>query len=156
MWCTSGWGTFAWQIIEKLRHTLYCTILTDLIQGVVEAFIQVFKIEQNYCSACLHTHLNTVDVSANLQKLRLYNLWLWHWANDCVKIHFSYQWVNATEKKMAKATETLKRQKDTQLNKQADRQVDRKRQTSDREIYKQWSGDTGNGTDNKQMHRLRE
>ena len=38
---------------------------------------------------------------------------------------------------MAKATETLKRQKDTQLNKQADRQADRKRQTSDREIYKQ-------------------
>lgn len=32
-------------------------------------FIEVFKIEQNHCSACLHTHLDTVDVAANLCKV---------------------------------------------------------------------------------------
>ena len=37
-----------------------------LVEDIIETFIEVFKVEENNSSPCLHANLNLVNVSANL------------------------------------------------------------------------------------------
>ncbi len=49
-----------------------------LVQHIVETLIQVFQVEENHCSPCLHADLDLVNIPTHL----------------CVQSHinFEYQW----------------------------------------------------------------
>ena len=40
-----------------------------LVQQVIQAFIEVFQVQQNYSTPCLHADLDLIDVAANLYNM---------------------------------------------------------------------------------------
>ena len=53
-----------------LKAQIYISAVTMidvvLVEDIIETFIEVFKVEENNSSPCLHADLNLVNVSANL------------------------------------------------------------------------------------------
>ena len=40
-----------------------------LVENIIQAFIKVFQVEQNNCSSCFHTDLDSVNISAHLHNI---------------------------------------------------------------------------------------
>ena len=53
-----------------LKAQIYISVVSMidvvLVEDIIETFIEVFKVEENNSSPCLHANLNLVNVSANL------------------------------------------------------------------------------------------
>ena len=43
-----------------------CVCVSYLVENIVEALIEVFKVEQDHCPTNLHANLDLVDVSTHL------------------------------------------------------------------------------------------
>ena len=56
-----------------LKAQIYISVVSMidvvLVEDIIETFIEVFKVEENNSSPCLHANLNLVNVSANLHSL---------------------------------------------------------------------------------------
>ena len=62
--------TDCWSTVYNYACTCYlCITETYLIEQVIQAFIQVLKVEQNHCAPCLHADFDLVDVAANLHDM---------------------------------------------------------------------------------------
>ena len=61
---------------------------TNLIEQIVQTFIQVLKVQQNHCAPCLHANFDLVDVTTHLQEFRDNNS---HIENNVIQAHCSVQ-----------------------------------------------------------------
>lgn len=50
----------------KINISVATIIDVILVEHVIQAFVKVFQVEQDYCSSCLHTNFDLVDIPANL------------------------------------------------------------------------------------------
>ena len=50
----------------KINISVATIIDVVLVEHVIQAFIKVFQVEQDYCSSCLHTNFDLIDVPTNL------------------------------------------------------------------------------------------
>ena len=50
----------------KINISIVSIMHVVLVQYIVEAFIEVFKVKENHTSSCLHANFDLVDVSADL------------------------------------------------------------------------------------------
>ncbi len=50
----------------KVNVSVATVVDVVLVQHIVQALVEVFKVEQDHCSSCLHANLDLVDISANL------------------------------------------------------------------------------------------
>ena len=53
---------------SKIHISVFPIVHVVLIQHIIQALIEVFKVEQDHCSSSLHANLYLVDVSTHLER----------------------------------------------------------------------------------------
>jgi hypothetical protein len=51
---------------SKVNVSAVSIVHVVLVQHIVQALVEVFKVEQDHCSSSLHTNLDLVDISTHL------------------------------------------------------------------------------------------
>ena len=57
----------------KVNISKFSIMQIVLVEHVIQALIQVFEVEKDNCSSCLHTNFDLIDVSAYLQNIVYHN-----------------------------------------------------------------------------------